>query len=268
MHEPSYVVGLDLGQAVDYTAITVIETPVYIGTEEARFALGAPALGWIPPASIAAPHAAMVRRGAFGPQPDAPPLHVRHLERLRGERYTAIVEHVAALMQRPPLSQHDAILVVDHTGVGRGIVDQFRERLELVAVTITGGSSVNQTADGFTVPKRDLIAAVSVALERGRLKIAETLPAASLLIDELDGFRRRVTKAGNDTYEPWREGQHDDLVLSTALSLWYHRRRTDHMPGFAGRMCPQGHIGCDLPIAACERVAREERAEAAGMQRW
>ena len=29
---------------------------------------------------------------------------------------------------------------------------------------------------------------------------------------------------GHDSYEAWREGDHDDLVLSLALAVWYGQR--------------------------------------------
>jgi hypothetical protein len=40
---------------------------------------------------------------------------------------------------------------------------------------------------------------------------APVLPAA---------FRAKVTLAGNETFEAWREHDHDDLVLEVALALY------------------------------------------------
>ena len=37
-------------------------------------------------------------------------------------------------------------------------------------------------------------------------------------------FKRKVSLAGRDTYEAWREGTHDDLVLAAALAEWYAER--------------------------------------------
>jgi len=34
-------------------------------------------------------------------------------------------------------------------------------------------------------------------------------------------FRAKITTRGNDTYEVWCEGDHDDMVLALALSCWY-----------------------------------------------
>ena len=175
-----FVVGLDLGQAQDYTALAVVE------------------------------------RTEGGER------HVRHLERFPlGTTYPAIVERVAALLSREPLAG-DAELVVDATGVGAPVVDLLRDAgLRPVAVTITGGEKVIRGSDGWRVPKRDLVAALQVALQTGRLKVAATLPLAEILTRELLDFRVRITDAAHDTYGAWREGSHDDLVLAVALAVWW-----------------------------------------------
>jgi hypothetical protein len=37
-------------------------------------------------------------------------------------------------------------------------------------------------------------------------------------------FRAKITTKGHDTYESWRDGDHDDLVLALALGSWYFER--------------------------------------------
>jgi hypothetical protein len=39
-------------------------------------------------------------------------------------------------------------------------------------------------------------------------------------VKELENFRVKVTTARTDTFEAWREGQNDDLVLAVALAAW------------------------------------------------
>jgi hypothetical protein len=56
-------------------------------------------------------------------------------------------------------------------------------------------------------------------LSSDRLIIAKSLPHAGLLKKELRDFRVRVSKSANEIYEA-REGAHDDLVLSLAVSLF------------------------------------------------
>lgn len=43
-------------------------------------------------------------------------------------------------------------------------------------------------------------------------------------------FRLKVNIAtGHDSYEAWREGDHDDLVLSTSLAVWYRQWWMTHV---------------------------------------
>ena len=199
-----FYVGLDLGQSNDYTALAVVEK---------------------------------TRAGETG---DAPDLHLRHLERypLRTP-YPEMVALVAALVEDPQLrSTHvdgflghrvleEPELLVDATGVGRPVVDLFKERgLRYKAITITGGNTVTSIAGGYGVPKRDLIGALEVPFHSGRLKVAAGLRLWETLRAELQTFRRKVSlTTGMDTYEHWRESDHDDLVLAAALACWGAERK-------------------------------------------
>lgn len=176
----SFYVGLDLGQASDYTALSVIEA------KDEQY-------------------------------------QVRHLQRFRiGTPYPTIVSDVGKMLA----TLQDTYLVVDGTGVGRPVVDLFRvAELNPVAITITGGNDVIQVDGGWHVPKRDLVGALAVAFQTSNLKIAGALPEAKTLVDELLNFKVKINlKTAHDSYEAWREGIHDDLVLSVAMALWYARK--------------------------------------------
>ena len=172
---------------------------------------------------------------------DDPDLHLRHLERypLRTP-YPEMVAQVAALVEDPQLRTtrldrrlgrrvlDEPDLLVDATGVGRPVVDLFRERgLKYKAITITGGNKVTGAASGgYGVPKRDLIGALEVPFHSGRLKVAAGLYLWETLRSELQTFRRKVSlTTGMDTYEHWRESDHDDLVLAAALACWGAERK-------------------------------------------
>lgn len=180
---PRYVVGLDLGQAADYTAVAIVEQ------QPAEWRL-------------------------------------RWLERYEiGTRYPTVVKRVAALLAREPLADN-ADLVVDQTGVGRPVVDMLRDAdLAPICVTITAGDAVTRQPAGWHVPKRDLVSALVVPFQNGGLSIAPTLPLAPKLVAELLNFKMKINlRTGNETYEAWRESEHDDLVLATALAAWWLRR--------------------------------------------
>ena len=104
------------------------------------------------------------------------------------------------------------------------------------AVTITGGDSVTHNPDGggYRVPKRDLVSAALVLLQNGQLKIADAHAIKETLVKELLNFRVKINiSTAHDSYEAWREGDHDDLVLSAALSCWAGARflrKVDSLP--------------------------------------
>ncbi|HEY1387187.1 MAG TPA: hypothetical protein VGF38_01485, partial [Ktedonobacterales bacterium] len=140
-----FYVGLDLGQASDYTALAIIEQVEIKGephVERVEHEQSVPTWGeW-----------GIARE--FGlPLPQLPPIveekitqditieyHLRHLERPAiGTSYPDIVRHVMKLLASLP-GLRDAPLVIDRTGVGRAVYDLFREaehRGGVRGVTIT-----------------------------------------------------------------------------------------------------------------------------------
>lgn len=183
-----YIIGLDLGQAQDYTAISILEDT---GGDPATY-------------------------------------HARHLERVALKTpYPAIVAKVAAMMEKEPLKGTSA-LVVDATGVGAPVVELLRAAgCNPFPVWITGGDAVSMDWVQARVPKRDLVSSLQILLQSGRLKVAASLPNAETLVAELLNFKVTIdTKTAHDSYGAWREGVHDDLVLSVALACWYagHKR--------------------------------------------
>ena len=66
---------------------------------------------------------------------------------------------------------------------------------------------------------------LAIIFQAGRLKISRKLPEAAQLVEELQNFKIKVTLAGNDTYEAWRDSDHDDLVLAAAMAAWYGEKK-------------------------------------------
>jgi hypothetical protein len=211
------IVGLDLGQSQDYTALTVLEKLPQSAMEEVARVDGN----------------MTYRKGGRVEKPDH--YHVRHLERYAlGTLYPTIVAKVSELLQTPQL--RGARLVVDGTGVGRPVVDMFRAAgLKPVAVLITGGDAVNHEGGYWRVPKRDLVGAVQVPLQDMRLKFAANLALGPTLVQEMLNFKVRITESAHDTYGAWREGQHDDLILSVMLAAWWAQRAapTPRQPSYS-----------------------------------
>jgi Terminase RNaseH-like domain len=180
-----FITGLDLGQTQDFTAMVVLERSDHY--QDATY-------------------------------------QVRHLERFQlGTSYVEIVQKVTERFSNPPLT--GSTLVVDQTGVGRAVVDLLRDNPNppwyLRPITITGGHTVGEGDDrSKRVPKKDLVGCLQILLQAGRLKIARSLPEAAVLVKELENFRIKVSVTTNESFEAWRDGDHDDLVLGTALACW------------------------------------------------
>ena len=202
---PSYLLGLDLGQAQDYTALVIAEL-----RNEPTGEL------WSDDTPKTVRH-----------------YDVRHLERFAlGTSYpqivASVVERCAALPQ-PGYRDITPQLVIDGTGCGRPVIDLLRDaqpRADIVPAIITGGNAAtHDAATGYwNVPKRDLASTLSVLLQSARLNVAPALPDAAVLQQELLNFKVKITAAAHDTYGAWREGQHDDLVLAASLAAWWGER--------------------------------------------
>lgn len=219
-----YILGVDLGQARDFTALAVVEQPLWVPQGTLGLGVEPGRSGWVSPAELAPRDRDRVR-AFWAEAPSRPTLSVRHLERfLLGTSYPDITRAVAGLLATPPLRDARVALVVDATGVGLPVVDLFREAgLRPIAATITAGMSASYDpgTNAVHVPKRDLVSTIAVLLESRRLKIAGGLAEAPTLLKELGDFKRRITPAGNEQLASWRERQHDDLVLAVALACWW-----------------------------------------------
>ncbi len=193
--DKSLFIGLDLGQAKDYSALAIIECiRAFTTTRE---------------------------------EGEITKLNCIHLQRWQlRTSYPAIVADVVRIVNgiepwRSP--DYKPVLAVDATGVGAPVVDLFKRehiKAELRPIQIVGGSTVSEENGMTRVPKRDLVSVVQVALQNQTLKIADQLPEAETLVRELQNFQVKITDSANDTYGAWREGTHDDLVLAAALAMW------------------------------------------------
>ncbi len=196
----TYILGVDLGQSADFTALTVLECKaVRAGEGEHRSS----------------------RKNHYA---------VRHLERLPiGTPYPKQVERIKEIKRR--LGEGSA-LVADATGVGAPVIDMLEDaRLSPIAVTITGGDNVTRDGRAYRVPKRHLVSTVKILAQGDRLRVAPELPSGQVLANELQAFKVSITLSGHDKYGndqgQWREAPNDDMVLATALACWYGEQQRD-----------------------------------------
>jgi hypothetical protein len=160
------------------------------------------------------------------------PLSLRHLERFElATCYPMVIDRIRGLLTSGALKNKRVAFLVDKTGIGASVVDSLVQAgLSPIAVTIHGGSAVSRDEYGYRVPERDLVSAVQVLLQNGRLRIAEGLPLAETLRSELLNVRLKTDpKTAHDSYEHWREADHDDLVLAAAMACWFRQWFNGHI---------------------------------------
>jgi len=214
-----FYVGIDLGQAKDYTALAIVEKVRGIIQTN----------NWGRSENIDWPE----KEWRY---------NTVHLERFAlGTPYPKMVRGVAARVGAMPKDRMRMIdgtapriiLVVDATGVGRPVVDLLREAEigdDIVAVTIHGGNAVTKDEGNqgyYNVPKRDIVSVLQVLMQQERLKVAGALPEAKTLTKELQNYEYKLTETAHDTYNARGDSEHDDLVLALGVAVWYARRDED-----------------------------------------
>jgi Terminase RNaseH-like domain len=218
-----YSVGVDLGQAADFTAIAVLEKVI------------------VPP-----------RHALFSPVGQHPGnrlvegdivYDLVYLKRPKlGTPYDVIARRVADLIcELEPQGAFGELgqvtLSADGTGVGRAVVDmldtEFKRRgatskavprVDFRRVSVTGSQTTLKRptrTDGYwSVPKKDLVFPAVAAFQQGKIRIGKVKDREAL-VNELKNYRRTTNIAtGNMAFEPWRESDHDDLLFAVCLALW------------------------------------------------
>lgn len=176
-----FYLGLDLGQARDYSAISIAERRVELtGTRDPRT--------WLEHTTTR--------------------ILVTHLERIPlRTAYPDVVERVRGVTQR--FTGRKLEIILDSTGVGGAVRDMLvyaRLGFNVIGVTLTGGERVTVSPGGYYVPRHDLLANLRVLLEKEMLHFLIPAEMAALLRTEFLRWGRR--------------SQHDDLVFAVALACW------------------------------------------------
>jgi hypothetical protein len=244
LEQDVYFLGLDLGQAVDFSALAALRR---------RFVAEGPG------------------------EHRAKPVYSYTLRGLKrwplGTLYTDICREVVELVSKPPLS--DCILAIDKTGCGSPFVDMLtaaKPKATLRPTLISAGFTTTRDGREYHVPKRELVAAVQMVLQARRLEIPETIEGREVLERELLAFRSRVSlKTGHESFEAdWRQRAHDDEVLAVAIAVWHGEHFIDARNPFPPYHCraPASRFrGAYLPARACSAPGNTRRRFEPGLLR-
>lgn len=199
-HRQAHFIGVDIGQAQDHSSITVL----------ARRIEAVEPLAPEPNTTMAMYYAVVMNQF---------PLQTPYFE---------LEQEIARLWHLPEMLTNEKYLVVDATGVGSPVVEnlQYLHHLPAESIIITSGDSARVVEDGvYHVSKSNLVTALIDIVQRKRLKIIEGVKDADSFFNQLDVFGYKVNpNSGTLSYEAMQSKIHDDLVISTALAVWYAER--------------------------------------------
>ena len=188
LEQPDYLLGVDLGQAVDFTALALLERPSPLVGKEVSYVVRH--LKRYP-----AGDCLYQRRAVGGPA---------------GQRaaFDAECDHRAGSDGRGAGSGRHAAAGGDgvhRSGQHHLRADHQRKRRWLAACAQEGTG--------------DVIAIASAGATSDNP--AHRLPEAEALVRELENFRIKITAAAHETFGAGGANQHDDLVMALALACWY-----------------------------------------------
>ena len=196
-----FYVGLDPGKRSDYCGLAIVEAATEYNYENHRFELQ---------------------------------FNVSELKRFPlGTPYIFIVEFVVKMLKdaslvgsgEPELA--GPTLVMDVTGVGEPVMEQFRLKgVNPICLNYVGGNVVKDLGAGrYNVPRVDLQGCLQIVFEKHIIKFApglELQQAVETELKNLDDARKPTVKETDLILT--REKENDDLVFALAGPIWYYGR--------------------------------------------
>ena len=161
-------------------------------------------------------------------------LHKRRREIVRADHLPSMSYHDLAIVTRnlmlDPAIAGRAYLCVDSSGVGRAFCDILETKsVQHTRVQMVAGENENETKERGTtfnnVGRNRLLSALNSAIHTGDLTIGN-FPARDLMRQELESFEADVGSSGRVRIEGGTSFGHGDLVVSASLALWLSDHRT------------------------------------------
>jgi hypothetical protein len=196
---PHYLISVDLGIAPARTAIAVMEMH-----------------GARPAVEL---HVRAISRPPLGTKTAAIIEETREVCDRLGEQ---LVRQYARWADPDELRRSSRSVLVDLTGSGLPALARFTHaRVHPIPIWLTNGMGYTHESGGYRVAKPDLISALSLLVEDGRVKVAAALTEAPTVLREFQTFQRATPLGTPDERALWRVRPDDDIVLSLAMGAWY-----------------------------------------------
>ena len=199
------LIGMDLGQLQDYTAISVVrvietQTPVTLEDNPNRR------------------HKAYDKFMTY---------QVLHLERFKGKTYSQALDRVAIVMDHPSMFLDAKELILDASGLGQPVLEMAysRDFDSVTGVVITGGEQARYNDGKYHVPRTELISCLVSVFQSQRITIAGDLEHKDILIGELSSLQVKKRPSGHEAYESAKATEHDDMVLSLGMAIWLSEKQ-------------------------------------------
>lgn len=110
-------------------------------------------------------------------------------------------------------------MFVDATGVGQPVMDLLKGAgVKATAVYFTHGDRRTKDEAGVKLGKAWLVSRLQALLQTERIHLPDT-PEAKVLAKELLDYEIRLEENANDKYGAFKVGTHDDLVTALGLAV-------------------------------------------------
>ena len=189
-----YIIGVDIGQIHQPTAIAILE-------QENKYS-------------------------ETGNKSELVQMRLRQLERMPAdagypELAATLSKFVADLDGKEECKRPD--LIVNITGAGLAVTEPIRKGgLKPESVLITNGSVETRGDDGvWRLSRAQLAGTMTVHMQDETLRLSEKLPLTPTLVAEFENFKKRPPTDKPDDGEVWREGPGDDLVFAVGIAAWW-----------------------------------------------
>lgn len=157
-------------------------------------------------------------------------LDIVHCNRFRrGMSYQKVAETTISRVKR---LRGDKVLAIDMGGVGMSVAEHFENvPFEMVHMTYTGGKIPSYEGRKWNVPKFHVISTANMEISEGRVRIATGIKDSKGLIEELAGYRMKLSAGGSATFSNDRAVGFDDRVTSLATALYVAVKLGSGEPG-------------------------------------